>query len=160
MSLPEEENRFLDTVLEKASRLDSPILFILHQLQERYGMIKPEHADHVSARLGIPLVRLHAAAEFYEHFTLERRGRYIIRLCRGIVCHGKGSLPILEALKERLGIEDGETTEDGMVTLETASCIGQCDGAPAMMINDVVYRDLTVEGAIAIIDDILKEGGA
>jgi NADH-quinone oxidoreductase subunit E len=159
MALSTEDREFLDTVLKESSSLESPILFLLHRLQERYRMIGSQHVKYISKKLDRPFSEIYSAATFYDEFTLEPTGEYVIRICRGISCHSRDSLKLFNAIKNKFGIEDGETTEDGRISIDGSSCIGQCDGAPAMMINDDVYRNLDVEKALEIIDEILNKGG-
>jgi len=156
MALSTEDREFLDAVLKESSSLESPILFLLHRLQERYRMIDSEHVKYLSQKLNRPFSELYSAATFYDEFTLEAQGEYVIRVCRGITCHSKGSLKILTALEKKLGIRDGETTKDGRFTLHGSSCIGQCDGGPAMMVNEDVYRNLDEGKALDILDGLLE----
>ncbi len=159
MALSTEDRKFLDAILEGSSGLESPVLYLLHKLQDRYGMISSDHVHYLAKKLGRPPSELFSAVTFYDEFRLEHTGKHIVRVCRGISCHAHASSKILDALKQRLGIEDGETTPDGLITLEGASCIGQCDGGPAMMVNHEVYRNLDAGKALSIIDNLIKEGG-
>jgi NADH-quinone oxidoreductase subunit E len=104
------------------------------------------------------MTQIYSASTFYEEFTIRPVGRNIVRICRGVVCHSRSSMDLLGRIKEHLGIDEGETTEDGLLTLMESSCIGQCDGAPAMMVNGIVHRDLDAERAIGIIEDLRKGG--
>ena len=100
-------------------------------------------------------------ATFYAHFALEPKGKYIVRLCDGTACHVKHSIPILEALRDTLGLtEEKNTTPDMLFTLETVACLGACGLAPVMVINDDVHGQMTPESAVARIETIIhKEGG-
>ncbi len=157
MVIPEKDLKFLDAILEESQHLESPVMFLLHRLQDRYRMIKADHVRYLAEKLDRLYAELYSAVTFYDEFRLEPMGKYVVRVCRGISCHSKGSKMILDALKQKLGIEEGRTTENGLISLEEASCIGQCDGAPAMMINDQVHRNLDTTKALSIIDRILKE---
>lgn len=159
MALSTEDRKFLDGILEGSSGLESPVLFLLHKLQDRYAMISSDHVHYLAKELGRPPSELFSAVTFYDEFRLEHAGKFVVRVCRGISCHSLASSMILDALKQKLGIEDGGTTEDGLITLEGASCIGQCDGGPAMMVNHEVYRNLDAGKALSIIDNLIKEGG-
>jgi NADH:ubiquinone oxidoreductase subunit E len=157
MVLTENEKQFLDELIEDSSSLDSPVLFILHRLQDEYRMIKAEHAQYISQSLKRPLNEIYAAATFYEEYTIEPTGKHVIKICCGIVCHSRSSKEVLDAVVNHLGLEKDGTTEDGLFTVHSGSCIGQCDGAPAMIIDGEVYRDLDPSSAIAIIGKIKSE---
>ena len=137
MVLSPQDKEVLEGYLEEAKGLDSPVLFLLHKIQKKWGQISWDAASYISKNLDIPMTQIYSAATFYEEFSIEPVGKNIIRICRGVVCHSRDSLRILTSVKEHLGIDEGETTEDGLITLLESSCIGQCDGAPAMMICTV-----------------------
>jgi NADH-quinone oxidoreductase subunit E len=158
MVLSPQEKEILEGFLKEAEGLDSPVLFLLHRIQEKWGQISWDSANFISKELGVPMTQIYSAATFYEEFTIKPVGKNIIRVCRGIVCHTKDSAKLLEIVSGHLGIGEGETTPDGIFTIMESSCIGQCDGAPAMMVNGTVYRDLDPDGAISILEE-LKEGG-
>ena len=116
----------------------------LHALQELYGNHLPEEAVRQLAEgLRIPVNQVFGAATFYTMFSVRPRGENIIRVCESPPCHLMGAQSIIGILENELGIEAGETTTDGRFTLELTSCIGVCDVAPAMMINEEVYGNLT-----------------
>jgi len=111
----------------------------------------------VADYLGLPLSAVHDTVTFYTMFSLRPRGKHIIRLCDSPPCHLAGSWSLLSALKRELGIEVGETTPDGLFTLELTSCLGVCGVAPAMMVDDEVYGNLTEERLRKILDSY-REG--
>jgi NADH-quinone oxidoreductase subunit E len=95
-------------------------------------------------------------ATFYAHFALEPKGKYIVRLCDGTACHVKKSIPILEALRAKLGLDaDTKTTPDMLFTVETVSCLGACGLAPAVVINDDVHGKMTPDAAVSLVEDII-----
>lgn len=157
MVLTQVEREFLDGLLEKAKGLESPVLFLLHGLQEEYRSIRREHGEYIASALGRPLTEIYGAATFYEQFTLEETGKHVIKVCRGIVCHSRSSKEVSDAVSRHLGLDGEGTTEDGFFTLQENSCIGQCDGSPAMMIDGNVYRDLDPKTAISSIEEFRKE---
>jgi NADH-quinone oxidoreductase subunit E len=158
MVLTPQEKDKLQGLVNEADGLDSPVLFLLHRIQEEWGHISWDSAKFISRALDIPMTQIYSAATFYEEFSVKPHGKNIIRICRGVVCHSRGSKKILETIKEHLGIEEGETTEDGLITLDDCSCIGQCDGAPAIMVNDIVHRDIDESQIIGIINELRKGG--
>ena len=158
MVLTQDEKDFLDGLLEEASGLESPVLFSLHRLQKEFRCIRREHAEYIATSLNRPLTEIFEAATFYDEYSLEESGKHIVKVCRGIVCHSWSSKKVIDAVKGYLGLIDEGTTEDKLFTLHGNSCIGQCDGAPAMMVDDRVYRNLDPETAVSILRE-LKEGG-
>jgi NADH-quinone oxidoreductase subunit E len=107
--------------------------------------------ETISEEMLIPLAEIYGVATFYAQFHLKPRGRHIIRVCRGTACHVRGSLKILERVKELLHVEENGTTEDLRFTLEPVACIGACGLAPVIMINDETFGRLTVEMVEGII---------
>jgi NADH-quinone oxidoreductase subunit E len=142
-------------IIHRYDRAPDNLLSILHDLQdanERHYLTEEDlrqTADH----LGLALSFVHGVATFYTMFSLKPRGRNVIRVCQSPPCHLMGFTTIARELMSCLGIEFGETTRDGLFTLEMSSCLGVCGVAPAMMINDEVYGNLTAER----IQEILEE---
>jgi NADH-quinone oxidoreductase subunit E len=125
----------------------------LHAIQDYYNnFVPPEAAEEVAKLLNIPVSRVYEVLSFYSMFSIKPRGKYVIRVCKSLPCHVTGGREVMEALKNKLGIEIGETTTDGMFTLETTSCLGLCGVAPVIMINDQSFGNLTPEK----IDEIIE----
>jgi NADH:ubiquinone oxidoreductase subunit E len=148
-------------IIEKYAPDPENLLFILHDIQDS----KPEHflsfkdLQEVAKYLGMPVSKVQGVATFYSMYSLEPRGKYIIRVCESAPCHVMGALDILKEFKEILGLEHiGDTTKDKLFTLETSACLGVCGVAPACMINDTVYGNLTKEKIKQIIDSLRKGG--
>lgn len=146
---------YRDAILKKFDpRLDN-ILFILHELQDN----NPQHylanvdIEKCADYLNIPYSYVHGVVTFYSMFSLKPRGRYIIRLCDSPPCHLMGSESLLDYLKKKLKVDVGETTADGVFTLEITSCLGICGVAPALMINEEMIGNLTPER----VDTVLEE---
>ncbi|MBN1794522.1 MAG: NADH-quinone oxidoreductase subunit NuoE [Candidatus Omnitrophica bacterium] len=131
----------------------SHLIAILHKTQELYGYLPREAMDEIALTMDIPRAHIWGVATFYHYFNLTRPGRHSIALCMGTACFVKGAADILEAIKNKLNIDFGETTGDGLFTLQQARCLGACGLAPVMMINDKIYGSLTPEKAVAILDD-------
>ncbi len=143
-------------ILKKYRPSPDNILYILHELQDSNPRhyLTEEDLKLVAEYLRLPLSYVHGVATFYSMFSLKPRGRYIIRLCQSPPCWLQGAFNLKEKLEELLGIKMGETTPDGLFTLEFSSCLGVCGVAPAMMINDTVYGNLTPEKVEEIIEDL------
>jgi NADH-quinone oxidoreductase subunit E len=140
------------------SSLDN-ILYILHDLQDnnvqRY--LAKDDLKVCADYLKVPYSYVHSVASFYTMFSLKPRGRNIIRLCESPPCHLMGSESLLDYLKSSLSVKIGETTKDGAFTLELTSCLGVCGVAPAMMLNDEMFGNLTPEKVDAILDRRRRE---
>jgi len=133
----------------------------LHMIQDYYNnFVPPEAAEEVAKLLNIPASRVYEVLSFYSMFSIKPRGKYVIRVCKSLPCHVTGGREVMEALKEKLGVEIGETTEDGLFTLETTSCLGLCGVAPAIMINDQFFGNLTPEKVGEIIDNFRGDKNA
>jgi len=115
---------------------------ILQQVQKAYGYLPKPILMEVSERTGISASQIYGVATFYEQFYLEPHGRHTVRCCRGTACHVKGGPNIIKAIKNTLGIEPNETTEDMRYTFETVACLGTCFLAPVMMVNNDYYGHL------------------
>jgi len=143
----------IDGLLESVgSATEDKLIPILQNVQETYGYLPPEVLMEVSRRTGILTSRIYGVVTFYEQFHLEPRGRYTIKCCRGTACHVKGGRNILNAIKRTLGVNEGETTKDMKFTFETVACLGTCFLAPAMMIDNDYYGNLTQEKVRSIIE--------
>jgi NADH-quinone oxidoreductase subunit E len=112
----------------------------------------------VATSLGISPARVFGVASFYAHFTLQPKGKYVLRFCDGTACHVKGSEPILKAVQDKLGLCSRKpTSDDLMFTIETVSCLGACGLAPVMVVNEKVYGQVGQEQALEIVDGLFKK---
>lgn len=116
---------------------------VLQDVQEKFGYLSKENLLNIAEYLKIPSSKVFGVATFYNQFRLVPLGKHIIRVCRGTACHVKGSSQILETLQTELNIQAGETTKDGVFTLETVACLGACSIAPVIVIDDEFYGRLT-----------------
>lgn len=155
-SFTDDRKRRAGEILGRYPTARAAILPMLWLVQEQEGWVPPEAAAHVACELGVRTGEVHEVMSFYTMF--KRRPQALIRmeLCRGICCRMKGAEEIVERVKERLGVEEGCTTDDGRFHLSTSQCLGLCGTAPSMMVGDVCYEDLTVE----MVDGILRDLGA
>jgi NADH-quinone oxidoreductase subunit E len=147
-------------ILDRHDRDAAKLIPILQEVQELYRYLPEEVLTYVATSLGLPPARVFGVATFYAHFALEPKGKYVLRMCDGTACHVKGSIPILEALRKRLGLDEKrKTTGDMLFTLETVSCLGACGLAPVLVINDAVHGQMTPDAAIALVDEIIASEG-
>ena len=136
----------MEGVLRQYQDDDTSLIMILQQAQSIYGYLPQEVIYHVAERTGNSPAKVMGVATFYSYFRLKPMGTYQIMLCDGTACHVNGSERIRTAISQELGIANGETTEDGMFTLNEVACLGCCSLAPVMMINGETYGNLTPEG--------------
>ncbi len=148
-----------EAILKKFKPTLDNILYILHDLQDNNPQHYLDKNDIITCAdyLNVPYSYVHSVASFYTMFSLKPRGRNIIRLCDSPPCHLMGSKSLLDYLKGTLNVNLGETTKDGMFTLETTSCLGVCGVAPAMMLNDEMFGNLTPEKVDSILGKRRKE---
>ncbi|MCL2111465.1 MAG: NAD(P)H-dependent oxidoreductase subunit E [Clostridiales bacterium] len=137
----------LDPILEKYGNVKGSLVTILQKTQDVLGYLPEEALVYISARTGTALSKIYGVATFYTQFRLRPVGKYLLMLCMGTACHVNGAAEIEAAVTERLGIADGETTEDGLFTLNVVACLGCCSLAPVMMVRsqdgEEVYGNLT-----------------
>ena len=138
----------VDGILERHPRNELSTIAILQDIQEHYHYLPREVFPYVAKAIGVGEARLYGVATFYENFSLEPKGKYVIRCCDGTACHVRGSIPILERLRQELKLPEGKnTTDDLNFTVETVSCLGACGLAPAMTVNGTVYGAMTPDKA-------------
>lgn len=143
-------------ILERNGRRPNRLIPILQAVQEEYRYLPEEVLTYVATSLNVPPARVFGVATFYAHFALKPKGKYVVRLCDGTACHVKQSIPILEALRNKLGLsEKSPTTPDMLFTVETVACLGACGLAPVMVINDEVHGQVTPEAAVRLVDEIV-----
>lgn len=129
------------------------LIQILHAAQGIYGYLPPEVQEFIAEKLDLPLPEVSGVISFYSFFSVKKRGKHIIRVCLGTACYVRGGKKVVDHLLNKLNIQIGDTTEDGKFTLEIARCIGACGLAPAIMIDDVVYKQMTPSK----VDKLLKK---
>lgn len=147
---------FTDELLKKYSNDKENLIQILNSVQEYYGYIPENSQRKISEYLKISMAEIYGVITFYSRFTLKPKGKYNIAICLGTACFVKGSEKIMDRAKEILKIEPGETTKDGMFSLEETRCVGACGLAPVFTVNGEVYGNATVQKLDEVIDKILK----
>lgn len=134
-------------------------LAILQDLQKQFGYIPREGLSAAAEHLECPVAQLYSMATFYKALSLKAKGRHIIKLCDGTACHIKGSPNLVDGVSRALGIRPGETTEDGLFSLELVNCLGSCAIAPVMVIDEQYYGKMTLERLPGILAAYREEGG-
>jgi NADH-quinone oxidoreductase subunit E len=130
-------------------------LTALYIAQEQEGRLTPEGVERVAERLGLPEAVVYSTASFYSLFRTQDTGQYVIQVCTGLSCYlVDGADRLVDYLAHKLGVQVGETTPDGMFTLETVQCVASCGTAPAMRVNDELYEHLTIEKVDLVVDQL------
>lgn len=144
----------IDEIIE-AHKEKKPIVAILQDIQEEYRYLPREAFDYLAKQIGVSIAKIYSVATFYENFSLEPKGKYVIKICDGTACHVRKSIPILDALRKELGLsKEKKTTDDLMFTVETVSCLGACGLAPVLTVNDKVYPAMTPEKATELLKEL------
>lgn len=152
--------RKTDEIIEHYGRKAASLIPIMQDIQAEYRYLPGELLTYVAKEIGITEAKAYSVATFYENFSFEAKGKYVIKVCDGTACHVRKSVPVREALMKELGLTNKKhTTDDMMFTIEIVSCLGACGLAPVMMINDDVHPKMTPEEAVEIVRK-LREGGA
>ena len=138
----------------------TPLMMILSDIQNEYGYIPLEVQEMVSAETGISVAEIYGVVTFYSFFSLNPKGKYIIGCCLGTACYVKGAQNVIDKFSEILGIKPGQTTSDGLFTLDALRCIGACGIAPAVSISGTVYPKMSVDKVPAIIKELREKEGA
>ena len=150
----EKMRKTIDEIIARHSD-KKPIVAILQDIQEEYRYLPKEALFYLSQKIDVSIAKIYSVATFYENFSLEPKGKYIIKICDGTACHVRKSIPILNALRSKLSLPEGKkTTEDGLFTVETVSCLGACGLAPVMTVNDKVYPAMTPESATSLVEEL------
>ena len=135
----------------------SPLMIVLSAIQKKYGYIPLEVQEVVSQEMGIPVAEIYGVVTFYGFFSLNPKGKYVIGICLGNACYVKQSQLVLDKFSSLLGIKPGETTEDGLFTIDAVRCLGACALSPAISINGNVYPKVKPSDVAKIIDDYRKK---
>ena len=133
-----------DEIIEHYERCAASLIPIMQDIQAEYRYLPAELLTYVAGQIGVTEAKAFSVATFYENFSFEAKGKYVIKVCDGTACHVRKSVPVREALMNELGLNAKKhTTDDMLFTVEVVSCLGACGLAPVMMINDDVYGRLT-----------------
>jgi NADH-quinone oxidoreductase subunit E len=145
-------------IVEKHGRRPARLVPILQEVQEEFRYLPPDALALVAAKLNVAPARVFGVATFYAHFAIKPKGRHLVRLCDGTACHVKDSIPILDAIRKRLGLDARHpTTADLMFTVETVACLGACGLAPVVVIDDQVHGSMTPEKSVELVEAIIAK---
>ena len=147
-----------DAFLEALGYEEKSLIAILQEIQEKYSYLPREVFPYLSKKMHLSEATIYGVATFYENFSLEPKGKHIIKVCAGTACHVRKSGPIYDAIYDYLNLSGKrKTSADGMFTLETVACLGACGLAPVITIDGEVHAKLSPEGAVALLEDIRKK---
>ena len=146
-------------ICDRYAEETTPLMMILSDIQKEYGYIPLEVQELVSEKTGISVAEIYGVVTFYSFFSLMPKGKYVIGCCLGTACYVKGAQQVIDKFSEILQIKPGETSADGMFTLDALRCIGACGIAPAVTINGKVYPKMTVDAVPGVIEEYRAMGG-
>lgn len=144
-------------IIQEFKTVKGGLIPALHEIQQIYGYLLEEALQVLSEGLNIPMTEIYGVASFYHLFSLEPKGKHIIRVCLGTACYVKGGQNLLNRLSQELNVEVGKTSSDGKFTLEATRCLGACGLAPVMTIDDKVYAKVTLEDVGRILYEYIEE---
>lgn len=148
----------LDAYIASLPSADGKLIPILHEAQKLIGYLPPEALRHIAGRLGVPVSRVYGVVTFYSFFKTKPKGKYAISVCMGTACFVRGADAILAELKKSLGIDVGETTPDGLFSLDAVRCVGACGLAPLVTVNGKIFGRLKPEDLEGLLDEY-RDGG-
>ena len=140
-------------IVNRYKNEETPLMMILSDIQKEYGYIPLEVQELVSELTGVPVSEIYGVVTFYSFFSLTPKGKYVIGVCLGTACYVKGSQLVLDKFGELLNIKPGETSSDGLFTLDVLRCVGACAIAPAVSINGKVYPMVEVKQVEGIVNE-------
>ena len=147
----------IEEICDRYTDEKTPLMMILSDIQNEYGYIPLDVQELVSKKTGISVAEIYGVVTFYSFFSLEPKGKYVIGCCLGTACYVKGAQNVIDKFSELLSIKPGETSADGLFTLDALRCIGACGIAPAVSINGRVYPKVKVDQVPEIIKELKEE---
>lgn len=145
-------------IIEKYNHEKKRLITILQEVQEEYRYLPQQVLTYIATALDMPVAEVFGVATFYAHFSLEAKGKYVIKVCDGTACHVKGSTKLIDTITDRLKLsKEKHTTDDMLFTLEAVSCLGACGLAPVMVVNEQVYGQITAKKCEEIINEIIEK---
>lgn len=147
----------IQAIIEQYGATESALIPILQKVQDEYRYLPEEILTFVAMALDLPPATVYGVATFYAQFSLEPKGKYIVKVCDGTACHVRKNQSVISGIRRRLGLKEGQkTTEDMRFTMEIVSCIGACALAPAVVVNGTVYGQMTPEKVTQAFDELEK----
>lgn len=155
----EDIRKKLDEILAEYGAEKSQLINIMQSIQKEYRYLPQEALEYISKKLDVSEAKIYGVATFYENFSLNPKGEFVIKICDGTACHVRKSIPILTAIRKELKLSASKnTTTDMKFTVETVSCLGACGLAPVITVNDKVFPKMTPEGILELVGKIKEDG--
>ena len=155
LDLPEKK-ALIDNIIAQYRDLPGATMVVLNSLQEKIGYLTKRMQTYIANELHVPVSKVHGVVSFYSFFTTEPRGEHVIKFCIGTACYVGGASQLIDKAKQILGIEPGQTTADGMITLEVCRCVGACSQAPVVVIDEVNHGRLQPSKFSRLIQEVQK----
>ena len=152
-----KKDLFLEKLFEEYLPVKDNLIQMLNEVQEHYGYVPMHVQKELSEFLNVPMAEIYGVVTFYSRFSLEPQGKYKISVCLGTACFVKGSQKIMDRLVDRLKIKEGETTKDGLFTIEQTRCVGACGLAPVFTVNGEVYGKASVQKLDQVLDELIEK---
>lgn len=147
--------KLVDEILERNDYDKGNIIGIMQAVQEEYRYLPQPALEYIAEKIGVSMAKIFGVATFYENFSMDAKGKYVIKVCRGTACHVRKSANVLQAVYEATGLnEDKPSTEDGLFTVEIVSCLGACGLSPVVVVNDEVHSKMTPEKVQALVTEL------
>jgi NADH-quinone oxidoreductase subunit E len=131
-----EKKALIDQIIDENRHFPGSVMIVLNEIQSQIGFITPKMQEYIASRMNVPIGAIHGVVTFYSFFSTEPRGVHCIKFCTGTACYVGGTPQLIDKAKQILGIELGETTPDGLITLEACRCVGACSQAPVLLVDD------------------------
>lgn len=153
MAIQQNAKEKIFAIIDKYKDEPSPLMIILEDVQKEFGYVPLEVQEIISQKLNIPVAEIYGVVSFYNFFSLSPKGKYVIGVCLGTACYVKNAQAVIDKFGDLLHIKPGQTTEDGLFTLEALRCLGACALAPAVSINGKVYPMLQPDKVAGVIQE-------
>ena len=150
-----------DEIMDQYGRKPASLIPIMQEIQGAYRYLPGELLSYVADKIGVTEAKAFSVATFYENFSLDVKGKYVLKVCRGTACHVRKSGNVLQALYDATGLSESKpTSDDGLFTIEIVSCLGACGLSPVVMVNDTVHPAMTPDKAVDLIEELREKEGA
>ena len=154
----EVDYKFIDEVLERFGFDKGNIIGIMQAVQEEYRYLPQEVLEYIADKIHVSTAKIFGVATFYGNFSMDVKGKYVIKVCRGTACHVRKSADVLQAIYDVTGLSENQpTTTDGLFTIETVSCLGACGLSPVVMVNETVHGAMNPDKAKALINELREK---
>jgi NADH:ubiquinone oxidoreductase subunit E len=152
--------QIIDNTISEFREQNGALMVVLNHLQERIGYITKPMQAYIARKMNVPVSKVHGVVSFYSFFTTEPRGKHVVKFCIGTACYVGGVSQLIDKARQVLGIEPGQTTPDGLITLEVCRCVGACSQAPVVVVDELNHGRMKPSQFTKILTDIQKSEAA